>query len=135
MKKKVVPILYLILSAATVILNALPTAVKLQFASGPDQYYYEYFSGFDIVPLGYAVWGPLLGGVVAIVLVVHSICLLIKPNAVLKKWMLGLTAFSWIMFISPSFTGMVSLVGCIASTLMSVQLLMLTFDKDNIIQK
>ena len=135
MKKKMLSILYLVLSAAAAILNALPTAVKLKFASGPGQYHYTYCSSYDLLPVGYAVWGPMLGGIAAIVLVILGVFLLIKQRVGLKRWMLGLTVFGWLMSISPSLTGTMTVVGGIVSTLLVVQMLLLSFDKDNIITK
>ena len=134
MKKKALPILYTVLSAAAAVLNTLPTAVKMRFA-GPDQYFYEYCSGYDLLPIGYGIWGPMLGGVAAIVLVILGVCVLIKPRVALKRWMLALTAFGWIMCISPTLLGMQTVTGVIISTLLAVQLLLLAFDKDNVVKK
>ena len=134
MKKKAPPILYMVLSTAAAVLNALPTAVKMRFA-GPDQYFYEYCSGYDLLPIGYGIWGPMLGGVAAILLAILGVCVLIKPRVALKRWMLGLTAFGWIMSISPILLGMQTVVGIIISILLVAQLMLLSFDKDNIVKK
>ena len=129
MQKNTIRILCLVQSSLAVILNCLPTAVKMRFA-GPEQYFYKYCSGFDLLPIGYAVWGPMLSGIASIALTVLGIWMLIKPNSVLKKWMIGLTVFGMLMSISPLITGTLSYIGFLITSFLAIELAALVvFDK------
>lgn len=129
MQKNMIRVLCLVQSGLAVILNCLPTAVKLRFA-GPDQYFYQYCSGFDLLPVGYAIWGPMLSGITSIVLTVLGIWMLIKSNEVLKKWMIGLTVFGILMSISPLILGTLTHIGFLIASFLAIELAALViFDK------
>ncbi|MBE6975921.1 MAG: hypothetical protein E7439_01830 [Ruminococcaceae bacterium] len=128
MKKNLIRICLLLLPGCAALLNALPKAVMLRFA-GPEQSFYEYFSGFDLLPVGYAVWGPMLAGVSAAILAVLGAIALYKPTKTLKKWMLGLAAFGCVMSLSPMILGTLTPIGGIVATLLAAEAVTLWFFK------
>lgn len=129
MQKNLIRILCLVQSGLAIIMNCLPTAVVMRFA-GPDQYFYEYCSGFDLLPIGYGILGPMLTGISAIALTALGIWRLVKPAAALKKWMIGLTVFGILMSISPLLLGTLSYVGCLIASTLAIELAALAvFDK------
>lgn len=134
MKKRIIHILYIVFSAVAAILNGLPVAVKLRFA-GPDRSYYQYCSGYDLLPVGYAVWGPMIAGILAIVLTALGLYVLFKPSKTVKKWMLGLCSIGWFMSTTPVFLGTVTIVGSIVSTLLVAQIVLMAFFDEDYVKK
>ena len=120
MKTNLIRICLLLLPGGAAFLNALPKAVMLRFA-GPEQSFYEYYSGFDLLPVGYAVWGPMLAGASAVILVVLGAIALVKPGKIMRKWMLGLAIFGCVMSLSPAILGTLTPIGGVIAVLLAAE--------------
>lgn len=88
--KRVFETSLILLPAAAVVLNALPNAVRMNWMGG----YTTFCSGFSMLPVGYANWGPMMAGIGAIVLLVLGIIRAVTGNKRVTKWICGVSIFS-----------------------------------------
>lgn len=79
-RQKVFSILMFILAAFTVILTALPNGFMMRFFAGENGWFIEYVSGFDFILAGYGNVGPLVCGVLCIVMMAQSIVAIWKKK-------------------------------------------------------
>ena len=79
-KQKVFPILMFFLAAFAVILTALPNGFMMRFFAGENGWFIEYVSGFDLILAGYGNIGPLVCGVLCIVMMIQSIVAIWKQK-------------------------------------------------------
>lgn len=80
MKKKLLKVLSVLLPLAAAILTALPESFAMRFFAGGDGYYLTYVVGFDPLLIGYGNFGPMLTGVLSILLTVRSLLALRKQE-------------------------------------------------------
>ncbi|MBQ8237299.1 MAG: hypothetical protein IJZ39_04025 [Oscillospiraceae bacterium] len=99
--KKLTNTLLYILPAVAAVLNALPWCVRLQFASGPDESFYEFFSGYSLIPVGYGMWSHMLAGVFGVILLAMGLLHARSENARLRKWMLTVAIVALLMSVTP----------------------------------
>lgn len=79
--KHLAGIISLILVAATLILEMLPSGAVLIFAAGPDERIKQTFSYFSLTPFGYANFFPLLTAILTVtVTILLAISLIKKVN-------------------------------------------------------
>ena len=77
-RNKLLSVCTIALPVAAAILSALPNVVKMNWMGGRV----TYCSAYSMVPVGYAVCGPFLASVAAIVLTVMGLYLLVvRPPA------------------------------------------------------
>jgi hypothetical protein len=82
--------------AAAILLMILLKGVSMAFASGPLQYKYESYAYFDLMPLGYGNWLPLIAAALACLALVFILLTLFSKtrSAAPKKTPLVLSAIS-----------------------------------------
>ena len=122
--------LLVFLSAVAATLNALPNAVKLNFAASPEEIITSYFSGYSLVPVGYAVWGAMAAGIGAIALTLLGIAGAVKWNAELRKWMLWIAVVSVVMSMTTLLFGAMTAIGGVITVLLAVEAVLLYFRKE-----
>lgn len=123
--RKFVNIILIILPVAAVVLNALPNTVKMDWFGG----YTTYSSGFSTLPIGYAIWGPMLAGVSAGVVGILGVYWAMKRNSKSMKWMTGLSAFAALMSLTPLMTGDLTVIGGAITVLMALETALLLYMK------
>lgn len=96
MDKKTTDRLLYLLPLAAVVLTALPWCVKMRFL-GENGYFIEYFSGFSLVPPGYALWSPMLTGICAAALTGLGFFHARSGQPRLLRWMTTLTLVAVLM--------------------------------------
>ena len=74
----------LLCQLTALILEMLPDALMLSFASGPNQWVTETFSYFSLTPFGYGEFAPVFTSVLTIVLIVLSAINLLKVRKIFK---------------------------------------------------
>ena len=99
--KKLTNILLYLFPGVAAVLNAMPWCVRLQFASGPDESFYEYFSGFSLIPVGYGMWSHMLAGVCGVILLVMGLVHARNENVRVRKWMLTVSVVALLMGVTP----------------------------------
>ena len=65
--------LMVLLSALAVILTALPNGFMMRFYAGENGWFIKYVSGFDFILAGYGNFGPLICGILCIVMMAQGI--------------------------------------------------------------
>ena len=128
-KRKLCDLLAVALPGAAAILNALPSAVKLKF-SDPYDVIISYFSGYSMVPVGYACWGAMAAGVGSILLTVLGAVGLVKKSETLTKWMFGIAVVSLVMRLTTALMGNMTLIGGIISVLLGAETALIYYIKN-----
>lgn len=91
--KKVLQFFLVLMPAVAVVLNALPSAVQMNWMGGHS----TYCSGFSMLPVGYANWGPMIAGIGAIVLCVLGVICAVTQSKRAARWIWRLGIFSCVM--------------------------------------
>lgn len=100
-----------ILSILTsIILMAMPSGIAMTFASGPHERITSYYSYFDLMPLGYGNWLPIITVILSFIALLLLLVGLKKPNKgkavqVCVIICIMSTLFSWIIFNTFTITG------------------------------
>lgn len=123
--KKLTNLLLWVFPAAAVVLTALPWCVKMRFASGPGEYFFEYFSGFSLIPAGYAMWSPMVTGICAIVLTVMGLIYSRKEQPRLLKWMMSIVIAAVLMSVTPLAFGTMTIVGLLVAAALGAEAVLL----------
>lgn len=110
MDKKLMNKLLVLLPAAAVVLTALPWCVKMRFM-GDGEYFIEYFSGFSLIPMGYAMWSPMITGVCAAVLTILGLLCVRQGREKLQRPMMSIAIVAVLMSITPLAFGTMTIVG------------------------
>ena len=123
-KERFVHLVLAILGVSAVILNAMPNCVLMRFASdpwlvGPGLSYYEYCSGFSLLPVGYAIWGAMLAGIGAASLTILSCVGMIWDGTVLRKWQTAIAIISLLMILSLLLVGSMTLISGIIAVILA----------------
>ena len=119
-KRKLIHLLLIVLPVAAVILTGLPNAVKMKFAS-PDGPIYQYVSGFSLLPVGYALWGPMASGIGSGILAILGIIIAVKENDILRKCMLGFAVTSVVMSLTTAVLGCMTVIGGTVTALLAIE--------------
>lgn len=124
----------LILMLISFVLELFPNGAVLKFIVHPEigksHYVYRYYSYFDLTPFGYASFGPLLTGVITIVILILISINLIKYK--LNKPILIFSVIGLITSLMPLMYGIdyFSIVGIFISVCYLLNIL-LFIKKDN----
>ena len=119
-KTKLYDVLAVLIPVGAVVLNALPNAVMMKWMGG----YTTYCSGFSFLPVGYAIWGPMLAGVAAIVVCLLALVRLLRKKTGKSSWMVGLSAFSALMALSTLLFDSMTVIGGLVAVLMALECLL-----------
>ena len=115
--KKMLNLLRIIMPVLAVGLTAQPDAVQMNWMGGHT----TYTSGFSLLPVGYAIWGPMLAGLAAIAASIFAILYVVKGNTPLRKWLIGLSVFAAMMSLTPLVFGSLTLIGGMISVVMALE--------------
>ena len=101
----------LICPAAVLILELLPWGAALNFGQPDGETIRQTFSYFSLMPFGYANFWPLITAVLSCVLLIVSVCAVVRPSARALRTSANLSAIatmtsigSWVMFGFDYFT-------------------------------
>ena len=108
-KKLMHKLLYL-LPAAAAVLTALPWCAKIPFSTD-GEYFFEYFSGYSLVPASFGVWSPMVTGICAIVLAVLGFFYARSQQPRLLRWMMSVAIVAVLMSITPLTFATMTIVG------------------------
>lgn len=117
-KRKILNSLLMILPLIAVLLTNQPNCVMMKFAAPyPEQAHIEYCSGFSMLPVGYGNWGPMLTGIISLVLEILGV-LHYHGNDV-RKWMRGISVAAVLLsLVSLIFGSMTFISWCISAALL-----------------
>ena len=108
-KKLMHKLLYLLPLAAAV-LTALPWCAKLRFMADGGEYFFEYFSGYSLVPAGYGVWSYMVTGICGAVLAVMGFLYARNEQPRLLRWMMSVSIVAVLMGVTPLAFGTMTIV-------------------------
>ena len=103
---KRIKILLFVLSAISLVLELLPNGVVLLFGNPEGEPWRQTYSYFSLVPYGYANFGPLIAGILTIILVVLTGIGLFRLTNGLQKGIRILSLLATVASISPALLGM-----------------------------
>lgn len=72
-KQNIFSILLILLPALTVTLTALPNGFMMRFFAGENGWFINYVSGFDFILAGYGNFGPLICGILCIIMTAQGV--------------------------------------------------------------
>lgn len=124
--KKLFPVLLILLPLLAAVLNALPNAVRLNWMDG----YTTYCSGYSLLPVGYAVWGPMGAGIGAIVLTVLGVVSALKKDEKLMNAMFTIAVIAALLALSAALFRNMTLTGGIITALLTADAVLLYFAKN-----
>lgn len=116
-KRKLLTLLTIFLPMAAALLSAMPNAVKLNFAT-PDETIVEYFSGYSMMPVGYAVWGAFGGAVGAVVITLLGAVTAIRKGKGIINAMFIIALIASALSLSTALFGCMTAVGGIITALL-----------------
>ena len=130
-KEKYIHLISLILSNVAVVFNAMPNCVLMRFMRDPAEglYYYSYYSGFSMLPVGYAIWGGMLTGIGAGLLAVLSLIGLFRDSRQLRKWQLGIAIASLASILSLLFFGSMTYISGIIAVIFASETVLLFLNR------
>ncbi len=106
---------------AALILEILPYGAVCNFADGPGKIIRKTYSYFDLIPFGYANFGPLITAVLTCALLALCIWFLLTGKG--KKWVGGLALVACVISLAPLLFGITfySWVGAGISILLGLE--------------
>ena len=107
--KKLMHKLLWLLPLAAAVLTALPWCAKLRFFAD-GEYFFEYFSGYSLVPAGYGVWSYMVTGICGAVLAVLGFLHARNEQPRLLRWMMSVSIVAVLMGITPLAFGTMTIV-------------------------
>lgn len=123
--KKLTNIALYVLPALAAVLNALPGCVRLQFAAGPDDIIFEFFSGYSLIPVGYGMWSHMLAGVFGIALLAMGLIHARNENVRLRKWMMTVAVVAVLMGVTPLAFGTATAVSTLVALALGAEAVIL----------
>ncbi len=129
MKKRVILTMLPIIAIA---FETLPYGAVLRFASDAERVDIQTYSYFDLVPFGYANFGPLLTAILTLILLVIAAISLFKPNLKLNRTILITSIIAVITSLMPLMYGVAyfSLVAVMISVVLSCEVAVSIFMKE-----
>lgn len=117
MKKKLLRGCRILLPVAAALLSAMPNVVKMNWMGGTA----SYESAFSMIPVGYAVWGPFLAAMGAVVLTVLSVVTAIRKNRGLENAMFVISILGALCGLSAAIFGNLTALGALISLLLALE--------------
>ena len=99
-KNKLLDILLAVLPVVAVVLNAMPNALELRFLTDEGERIIQYYSGFNLLPVTYMVFGAFLGGASAALVAILGIVGIFRDNTQLRNWMFGISLYGVVMILT-----------------------------------
>ena len=124
-------LMILLLSAATIILEALPFGAVCNFA-GPDGAVRKTYAYFSLIPFGYANFGPFITAVLSVLLLIPAIISFFTSSAKVRTASSLLAAAGVVFSLLPLMFGIhyFSAVGAAISALLLAQLIITVQGKE-----
>ena len=120
----------LIFPVIALILEILPCGVTMRFASPPgEEPFIENTSYFDLLPLGYGNFAPLITAVLTAVLLVVLLFYIIKGGPALWKTGKNISLAAAVVSVCPVLFASYTVIGGFISASLSAEFLYLTFKK------
>lgn len=104
-KFKIRNVLLTLLPLAALILELLPNGVVLRFANPEGEPWVNTYSHFDMIPFGYANFGPLIAAVLTCVLLLLSVIYSFKPCKGLNTAIMNASGFATVAAFGPLMFG------------------------------
>lgn len=123
--RKVWNIVTILLPLAAALLSALPNVVRMDWFGG----FTTYCSAYSLVPVGYAVWGPMVAAISSIGLIVLGIVNVSRSSSKLRNWMIGIAATAVILELVTAILSNMTAVGGIITALLAVDAVLLCITK------
>lgn len=120
-----------LLSAAAVVLEALPCGAVLRFAS-PEETVVRTYSCFSLVPFGYANFGPFLTAMCSCILLICTVVFAVRKGPKLRRTVVYLSAAAVVLSLTPLLYGVAYypfVAGLISVLLAGVMLLAVRLGK------
>jgi hypothetical protein len=124
MKFKIAGLITLLI---VIVLEILPYGAVCNFSNDPGETLISTFSYFNMIPFGYANFGPLLTAILSCVLILlYGILLFIKEKQLYNKVILGFSITTFITSIFPLFYGFeyYNIVGLLISALLALSIIL-----------
>ena len=120
MLKRKQPIIIFAVLIVILVLELLPYGAVLHFGNPEGEPFRETFSYFDLIPYGYANFGPFITAILTCVLLVMTIINLFADNGKNKSTIKIVSFVTLIISLAPLLVNCYSVVGGIISVLLSV---------------
>ena len=120
-KQNILRVLTIFLPLAAALLSALPNVVKMNWMGG----YTTYCSAYDMVPVGYAIWGPFGGAMGAIVLTVLAVVSVFKADKGIRDAMSVISVIAALLSLSAALFGNMTVPGGIITALLAADAVVL----------
>ncbi|MBQ8741776.1 MAG: hypothetical protein IJZ03_00235 [Clostridia bacterium] len=113
--------LLIMMPIAALILELLPNGVVLRFANPDGDPWVRTYSHFDMMPFGYANFGPLIAAVLTCVLLLLSVIYFFKPCKGLNTAMMNVSGFATVAAFAPLMFGTdyLTVIGIIVGLLLA----------------
>ena len=119
--RKLLPVLAVILPIVAALLSALPNAVRMDWFGG----FTTYCSAYSLIPVGYAIWGPMAAAVGSIVLIILGLLQIFRPGMKLKKWMIVISAGAVALNVLAAFLVSMTLIEVLITCLLGAEIILL----------
>ena len=126
---KIKKIAIVVLSIAAIILEILPYGVVMLWANPEGEPWRETFSYFDLLPFGYANFGPLITAILTCVITIMCTVFLFCDSKGIRSGIFGLACAATVTSFTPLFLGIeyFSIIGALISTaLLAIAVIMKT---------
>ena len=106
---------------AALILELLPNGVVLRFANPEGEPWVKTYSHFNVTPLGYANFGPLIAAVLTCMLLLLVVIYLIKPRKGLNTAIMNVSGFAAVAAFTPVMFGLeyLTVIGIVVGLLLA----------------
>ncbi len=114
------------LPLAAIILELLPYGVVLKFAPGPNEYSYQTYSYFHMLPFGYGVFSPMITAVLSCVIMLLSVIYIFTNKKSVLKNLWTVSAVAAFISIVPFLSGFdrFSIVGILISAVLFAEFIL-----------
>ena len=117
---KIRKIILVLLCAVAIILEALPYGVVMLWANPEGEPWRKTFSYFDLLPLGYANFGPLITAILTCILAIICVAFLFYDVKILGKAIFGVSCTATVTSFLPLLLGIeyFSVIGALISAVL-----------------
>lgn len=111
----------------TLTLEIIPYGAVLNFSTDGGTIIRETYSYFSLTPFGYANFGPLLTGIITVLLIILTAIFLFKENTIIFKVIMYLSILTFLFSLLPLQYGLsgFSVIGLFISLFLLTELILL----------